>query len=397
VKGNYIGTNGSGTGAMGNGNGIFISDAPGNIIGGGTVAARNIISGNRGAGILITADGSSFGPATNNSVQGNSVGVDASGAISIGNGAGIVIGGAASNNSIGGASPNIISGNIGAGITIDGSLSFAAASGNSVWGNVITMNGREGVVIKGMASHNALRRNVIYANGGNGIDLAADGVTPNDLNDVDQGANERQNFPELSSATLGEELLVQGRISSRPNAYYEIEFYRNSGIDSSDTGEGESSIGSITVMTDAQGNAELTLRLPAVGPAEGSVTAIATDGEGNTSEFSRPVALRPVGHAAGVDDARSGSAGLMGNYPNPFSASTTVRFFLAHPEHVVIEVFTISGRRVATLVDGDHTSGLHQATWDGRDARGISVEGGAYLCMMRRAGGIQTTKMTLAR
>lgn len=405
VKGNYIGTNGSGTGAMGNGSGVVIIDAPGNFIGGGTVAARNVISGNRGAGIIITADGSSFGPATGNSVQGNFVGVDVGGTVPIGNGRGIVIGGAASNNSIGGSSPNVVSGNASAGVVIDGHLSFAAAAGNSLTGNVITLNGGEGVLVKGMASHNALRRNAIYANGGNGIDLAADGMTPNDPLDADRGPNELQNAPELTLATIGEEFLIQGRLCSRPNAYYEIEFYRNRRVDSAANGEGEIYLGSITVLTDAQGNAELTLRLPATDGIDGAVTATATDGQGNTSEFSSAITVRPAERAAGADDATTGSttgstAGsttLMGNYPNPFFASTTVRFVLAHPEHVVIEVFTISGQRVVTIVEGAHASGLHQAAWDGRDEQGMSVAEGVYLCVMRSGGAVRATTITRAR
>src|SRR5207253_6002286 len=52
VQGNLIGTDVTGTLSEGNGDGVVIQDSPGNTVGGTTVAARNIISGN-GDGIDI--------------------------------------------------------------------------------------------------------------------------------------------------------------------------------------------------------------------------------------------------------------------------------------------------------------------------------------------------------
>ena len=111
VQGNFIGTNVSGTGALGNaGDGVWIeAGAHGNTIGGTSSAARNVISGNLDDGIQIS--GGSYG----NTVLGNYIGTNAAGTLGLGNaGEGIQITGGASNNTIGGTDSgarNLISGN----------------------------------------------------------------------------------------------------------------------------------------------------------------------------------------------------------------------------------------------------------------------------------------------
>jgi len=96
----YIGLT-TASAAAGNGeNGIFIDETAGNTIGGTTVGAGNVISGNNGDGILI--DGVN---ASNNTVLGNFIGTDATGSVAVGNGGdGIQIENAP-NNQIGPSNP----------------------------------------------------------------------------------------------------------------------------------------------------------------------------------------------------------------------------------------------------------------------------------------------------
>ena len=83
IEGNFIGTDVTGTVALGNKFfGVVIENAPNNTIGGTTVEARNIISGN-GTGISLGGPG-----ATGNLVQGNFIGTDVTGTIAVGNGIG---------------------------------------------------------------------------------------------------------------------------------------------------------------------------------------------------------------------------------------------------------------------------------------------------------------------
>src|SRR6185503_12156182 len=83
VMGNFIGTNVSGTFALGNGlDGVFINNAPSNKIGGTSPGAGNVISGNTVFnGVDVLGAGS-----TGTLVQGNFIGTDVSGSIALGNG-----------------------------------------------------------------------------------------------------------------------------------------------------------------------------------------------------------------------------------------------------------------------------------------------------------------------
>lgn len=74
-------------------------------------------------------------------------------------------------------------------------------------------------------------------------------------------------------------------------------------------------------------------------------------------------------------------------WPNPFRASTTVRFVVpqgSHPtENVEVTIHDIQGRKVRTLLRSDLEPGEHAASWDGTDARGDRVATGIYLCTVK--------------
>ena len=60
------------------------------------------------------------------------------------------------------------------------------------------------------------------------------------------------------------------------------------------------------------------------------------------------------------------------NYPNPFNSGTAITFDLPYGETVDLTVYTISGQKVATLVQGTRAAGYHQVLWDGRDEAGAA-------------------------
>jgi titin len=128
VRGNYIGTDVTGTQRLGNDVGITISGGTDNTIGGTTSISKNIISGNRYDGLDLTF------LSDINTILGNYIGLDVTGRLALGNGHdGITV--ASNNNLIGGTilgSGNVISGNEGAGIGI-----VSGSDTNSVQGNLI--------------------------------------------------------------------------------------------------------------------------------------------------------------------------------------------------------------------------------------------------------------------
>jgi hypothetical protein len=63
---------------------------------------------------------------------------------------------------------------------------------------------------------------------------------------------------------------------------------------------------------------------------------------------------------------------LTQNYPNPFNASTTIRYVLPRAGEVRLTVYDLRGRRVAVLLEGRQTAGVHAVAWDAsRVASGI--------------------------
>ena len=97
-----------------------------------------------------------------------------------------------------------------------------------------------------------------------------------------------------------------------------------------------------------------------------------------------------VGTGAGA--AEMPSHGFVRNYPNPFSSTTAIEYSVAHPAHVTLEVFDITGRNVASLVNGPVAPGRHSATLS---ASGLPS--GVYICRLEADGVVETLPVTLIR
>ncbi|MBK6744805.1 MAG: Calx-beta domain-containing protein, partial [Hydrogenophilales bacterium] len=138
----------------------------------------------------------------------------------------------------------------------------------------------------------AVLGNAIYGNSGLGIDLGDDGLTLNDADDVDAGANGLQNFPVLTSAvSSGGNTTVAGTLNSTVGTNFRIEFFSSPAADASGHGEGQTYLGFADVTTDGSGNASFNTVLAGVSVTVGHViSATATVdlgvvGYGATSEF----------------------------------------------------------------------------------------------------------------
>lgn len=134
VQSNMIGLNLSGVSARRNAlHGVLVDGAPGNTIGGAAAAARNVISANGdtasiGSGVFITGTA-----ATGNTVRGNYIGLDTTGAAGLGNYINGVHVERAGNTAITG---NVISANGGRGIVV----AYAQAAGTTIQGNTIGLD-----------------------------------------------------------------------------------------------------------------------------------------------------------------------------------------------------------------------------------------------------------------
>lgn len=85
------------------------------------------------------------------------------------------------------------------------------------------------------------------------------------------------------------------------------------------------------------------------------------------------------------------------NYPNPFNANTTIRYFLSQSGRITIRIFDIRGRQVATLLDEDKDSNHHSILWNGKTNSGEDAASGIYFCQIRAGNEIRTIKLVLIR
>lgn len=148
-----------------------------------------------------------------------------------------------------------------------------------------------------------------FANGGlPGPAVGPDGVTPNDPCDPDEGSNDLQNFPELTSALLiGSQVTVEGTLNSTPLTTFRIEFFATPITDMFGVAdrEGKRFIGSVLVTTDANCHASFSAPAGSADPESEVITATATkwtDGTEpwSTSEYGGPITINQIDLSAKV-------------------------------------------------------------------------------------------------
>lgn len=258
IRGNSIGTFASRDSVLGNeSDGIFLQQSSNALIGGPDRTSANVISGNAANGIRVEEG-------TGNCIQGNFIGVDPSAKINLGNSAhGILI--RSSRCQVGGEAPGMA--------------------------NVICFNGMDGVnIVSGTG--NSLLQNSIHSNLEQAIDLAPAGRTENDPGDSDTGANLRQNFPLLGSATLAaRQLEISGSLLSSSNKTFRVEFFASTGLPAS--AQAERYLGSVQAVTDASGAAVFSISILTNVTVGELISSTATDPTGNTSELSETIAVSP--------------------------------------------------------------------------------------------------------
>ncbi len=176
VQGNYIGTNTAGTAALKNtAHGIYLENAPDNLIGGLTSAAGNLISGNNQHGIYLRDPGT-----LNNDIFGNWIGLNQAGTGTIANGSSGIYAFRSGGNSIGSDLPgsgNVISGNTAHGIYLSTTNSYEVQNnrlGTNSDGTIDFGNNLNGVyLLQSHSNYIGLEGvgNLISGNNRNGIEI----------------------------------------------------------------------------------------------------------------------------------------------------------------------------------------------------------------------------------
>ena len=289
----------------------------------GVIIENNTIWGNDRSGIYMNT-GSTTATIRNNIIRNNGVvqndaaGIHLQGAlgsliqsniIHSNPGEGITLAGTSNTNTI---TQNTIFSNGGGGSTRTSGVAIRLGNSNIISLNTIHSNTGDGVLVTS-GTQNRISQNSIYTNGNLSIDLGAgnqgDDVSLNDSGDGDTGPNNLLNFPVITNAfSGGGNLTISG--FARPGSIVEV-FRANA--DPTSFGEGELYLFTVTEGTgdDADGGsaaysglingvnqgADNTNRFTFTvsnppGIFEGTLlTATATDGNGNTSEFSGVVSV----------------------------------------------------------------------------------------------------------
>jgi hypothetical protein len=94
------------------------------------------------------------------------------------------------------------------------------------------------------------------------------------------------------------------------------------------------------------------------------------------------------------DDHNNVPAGytLRQNYPNPFNPSTTISFSLRNAVDVKLEVFNVTGQKVATLLNGVQAAGDHTVEFNA-----TNLASGLYFYKLSASGFTATKKMVLMK
>ncbi len=181
IRSNQIGTDGTGAAALPNTSGgvLVEATAPGTTVGGSAAGQGNVLSGNTGPGVRVSA--------SNATVAGNTIGLDTSRTVALGNGAsGVEVQGAPSGVVIGGTvagAGNVISGNGAHGVSLATTTTQVIGNriGTDASGTSAVPNAQDGIYVTGANNRigvtgvNSPAGNLISGNSGYGVEVDTGG------------------------------------------------------------------------------------------------------------------------------------------------------------------------------------------------------------------------------
>jgi hypothetical protein len=88
---------------------------------------------------------------------------------------------------------------------------------------------------------------------------------------------------------------------------------------------------------------------------------------------------------------------LRQNYPNPFNPTTQIVFSLPEQSDVTLEVYDITGRLIATLMNDNLSTGSYTVTWDAKNQSGQLVSSGIYIYRLQAGSFVQTKRMVFIK
>lgn len=125
------------------------------------------------------------------------------------------------------------------------------------------------------------------------------------------------------------------------------------------------------------------------------IRVTAWDVAGNATSDSMTV-VTANGNPSSTGESAA-SAIRLASGPNPAIGPTVIRFSPDTPGRASLTIYDLTGRRVRTLLDAALTAGPQEVVWDGRDASGTPVSGGAYFWRLSGTAGTRTGRLVVPR
>jgi hypothetical protein len=88
---------------------------------------------------------------------------------------------------------------------------------------------------------------------------------------------------------------------------------------------------------------------------------------------------------------------ILSTVPNPFNPNVTIAFESRAPGRTRVNIYTLNGRKVATVLQGFRDAGIQQVVWQGRDDSGHAVASGVYLVTVTVEGVSASQKVVLLK
>ncbi|MEI7594976.1 MAG: T9SS type A sorting domain-containing protein [Bacteroidota bacterium] len=338
IKGNYFGTDITGTIAIPNLWGVMFSTfTKFNTLDG------NLISGNLESGIIMNEE------ADSNAVINNKIGTDISGTLPLANGSGgIYLDYGCKHNIIGQiSSPNIIAFNKAGGILVN----------------------------QEKTKYNIISGNSIFDNEGLGIDIAPFGIlNTNDAGDVDSGPSDMLNSPVIQSAIYdvpSANTFINGTVDCSSPLTTTIEVFI-ADIDNQGNVQGKTFVG--IANPSANGSWSLASNMIL---ATDKITATTIEQNWNTSEFAQTIEL-----VTSDNQTENNLVSQIRIFPNPTSEYLTIDGL---PENAKWSIYDVNGKLVKHHISKDNK-------WDLMDDNGNKVPTGQYIISVTLENGKSISK-----
>jgi len=88
---------------------------------------------------------------------------------------------------------------------------------------------------------------------------------------------------------------------------------------------------------------------------------------------------------------------LYQNFPNPFNSSTEIKYDIAEPSMVRINIYSMMGEKIADLVDSYIQRGSYSVVWNGKNVSGANVPSGIYFVLIEAGKFTDKKKILLVK